>query len=120
MTMHSHLMGEASQLQYAVQGDKNRVELLPPNKEPMPITAIVGSIEVGEEEITGRETIQKVTVERRSVTVNGGKLGAMVPDDTWQVNVDGEKWPVERVTGVGSEFVVFHLKQNARKRLGTR
>jgi hypothetical protein len=123
-SVHDTLMGRATAARFAVQAEDGRLRLRPPGgKEWLPIRATIGAIEVQQDEQQGAQSITFVAVEVCAAYVSADAadaLGANVPNDDWQAELDGAWWPIDRVGGVGTQSLTLHLKRAARKRLGQR
>ena len=121
MSYHSELMADATELQFDVQADANRVRLTSPKAvESWPVRAIVGLIEVSQETFEHGNTMKTKAVETCRVLVEAAKFAQQPPNDSWRASVDGSSWPIDRVSGIGTSFLTLHLKRRAQKRAGVR
>lgn len=117
MSLHTTLMSTAGDVLVAVQGETKRVRLRAGARRSWSeVTALIGGIELIEEEREEGSVIDTRSIERCTVGVATDELDANVPTDDWQVELDGQVWPVERVTGRGTIRVTFHLQRTLMKR----
>lgn len=121
MSEHSELMADAVVELFDVQSDPDRVRLQSPKAaEPWRVRASVGLIEVVQETTSHGESIKTYAVETCRVLVESAKFANQPPNESWKAEVDGEWWPIDRVSGFGTSLVALHLKRRAQKRAGVR
>jgi len=119
MSIHATLTSHATEVLVAVQGETGRVRVRENDERDwLAVTALVGGIGVDEEDREYGATIRTRSVEKCTVRVPSVELGQRVPHEGWQLELDGQLWPVERVTGRDTAHVAFHLERARQKSIG--
>ncbi len=122
MSLFGDITGEASDVWAEIFEQPERVELVPPKGDSKKVAAFVGPESQSTEDIEQRGTVRRRMVYLRTVRVRASVLtaayGGDVPSDSWDVEVDGELWNVDRVSGLGAAVVSLYLKRHGDRRLG--